>query len=77
MSNDQHPYQWQGPNGEWRVGVRARTNSGKTIEFEIKSVGLNSDDEWVLLMAHSNTRELEWVPESRLQPYPVSPIPQP
>jgi hypothetical protein len=70
------PYQWHDGN-QHHVGVMVHCG-----EFAITygSGVLNRDYlacSISVLMAHSHTRELEFVKYSDLKPYPSSPIPQP
>lgn len=75
-----HPCQWHDGNqhhvgvmvlGEWEDGNPiAVTNNGRGYVSH-----LQSDD--LVQVAHSHTRELEFVEYGKLSPYPSEPIPQP
>jgi hypothetical protein len=69
------PYQWHDGN-QHHVGVMVMDVTGHYITREngfMPAVGGRD----TVLMAHSHTRELEFVLYSSLSPYPSSPIPQP
>jgi hypothetical protein len=61
-------YQWHDGN-QHHVGVMVKHQWGP--------VSISPDNELLVLMSHSHTRELEFVKYSDLKPYPASPIPQP
>lgn len=63
-----HPYQWHDGN-QHHVGVMVLDSHNDTI--------WHPDDPDVVLMAHSHTRELEFVRYGDLKPYPSEPITQP
>jgi len=64
-------YQW--PGG---VGVAVLTEHGDVITYENGGQIACAQDE-LILIAHSHTRELEFVRYGDLQPSPSSPIPEP
>jgi hypothetical protein len=69
------PYQWHDGN-QHHVGVMVHNE-----EFAITRFGILNRDYLAasvsVLMAHSHTRELEFVKYGLLKPYPSEPIPEP
>jgi len=69
--------QWLDVDGGWQVGKivccgLAIVTAKNGIEYS------GPPQKWQsILVAHSHTRELEFVEFSKLSPYPSSPIPQP
>jgi hypothetical protein len=67
-------YQWH-DGDQHHVGVMVMHRT-KTIESERGITSFNDSDDLVL-MAHSHTRELEFVRYGDLKPYPSEPITNP
>lgn len=63
-------YQWTDDNDVIYVGTIARTKDGCAISCQ------GSEGE-ILLLRHSHTGDLEWVPQDKLAPYPSEPISDP
>lgn len=70
-------YCWQDKNGAWQIGRKVLVDQPWLRDGEANHLTIVGVIDTHCLVRHLYTGTLEFVYESKLKPYPESPIPEP